>query len=170
MRVKVAERNERKTTNTPNILRSIKAVWESLTSDLDVEMLWAACCVAFFGFLRVGEMTLPSNGSYDAAVHLSLGDIAMDNPAISSSCKSVHQAVQDRPVLPGSEPISGKTRSDLCPVAAFLNYLVVRGPTPGAMFCFEDSCLLTRQCFVEAVKVYIMLEWRSQGTTATASE
>ena len=62
---------------TPNSLRRLKAVWEPSTSDLDVGMLWAA----FFGILLEGEMTVPSDDSYYAAVHLSLGDIAVDSLA-----------------------------------------------------------------------------------------
>ena len=42
-------------------------------------MLWAVCCIAFIGFLRIGEMVVPSNSAYDPSVHLSLTDIAVDN-------------------------------------------------------------------------------------------
>jgi len=41
-------------------------------------MLWVACCLAFFGFLRVGEFTIPAKGSYNKSSHLSLSDIAVD--------------------------------------------------------------------------------------------
>ena len=44
-------------------------------------MLWAACCLAFFGFLRAGEFTVPGNTGFDASTHLSWGDLAVDNPA-----------------------------------------------------------------------------------------
>ena len=35
---------------TPPLLRRIKAFWDS---DLDIAMLWAACCLAFFFFFRL---------------------------------------------------------------------------------------------------------------------
>ena len=48
-------------------------------------MVWAACCLGFFAFLRVGEFTVPDDTSYDHSVHLSFGDIALDdlkNPTV----------------------------------------------------------------------------------------
>ena len=137
---------------SPSILRKIKAVWEASASDSDIVMLWAACCVAFFGFLRVGEMTVPSNDSYDASMHLSLGDIAVDNPASSTVVRVAMKQSKTDPFRQGVCLYLGKTSTDLCPVAALLNYLVVRGSEPGALFHFKDGRLLTRQRFVEAVK------------------
>ena len=79
---------------TPCILRQIKAVWDLSASDPDVVMLWAACCLGFFGFLRSGEMTVPSDTAYDPAVHLNLNDIAVDNAASpQTSCQGMHQTV-----------------------------------------------------------------------------
>ena len=37
--------------------------------------------MALFGFLWVGELTVPSDTMYDPTVHLSQSDIAVDNPA-----------------------------------------------------------------------------------------
>ncbi len=51
------------------------------SDDPDLAMLWAACCLAFFGFIRAGELTVPSDQGYDPTIHLSLGDISVDNPA-----------------------------------------------------------------------------------------
>ena len=37
----------------------------------------------------------------------------------------------------------GKTATNLCPVAAMLNYLVVRGSQDGPLFIFKDGSFLT---------------------------
>ena len=45
----------------------------------------------------------------------------------------------------------GRTGLDLCPVAALLGYLSVRGSQPGPLFLFEDGWFLTRGHFIDAV-------------------
>ena len=39
-------------------------------------MLWAASCLAFFGFLCTGEVIVPSDTGYD---HLSYGEIRINS-------------------------------------------------------------------------------------------
>ena len=69
---------------TPDLLRKIKGVWDPRAGEADVVMLWAACCLAYFGFMRIGELIVPSDGAYDASAHLSWGDITVDDPACPS--------------------------------------------------------------------------------------
>ena len=63
----------------PETLRKMKAAWESEPPP-GAQMLWAACCLGFFCSLRSGEMTVQADGSYDPGYHLSMADIAVDNP------------------------------------------------------------------------------------------
>ena len=41
-------------------------------------MIWAACCLAFFGSLWVSEFTIPSDVQFDEEAHLCLVDISVD--------------------------------------------------------------------------------------------
>ena len=41
----------------------------------------AVACMCLFGFLRTGEVVVPSETAYDAAVHLSVGDVRVDSRA-----------------------------------------------------------------------------------------
>ena len=64
---------------TPHILQQLKVVWGKRKDTKDTCMLWAASCLCFFGFLRMGEAVVPLNSSYDPEVHLSAGDVKVDN-------------------------------------------------------------------------------------------
>ena len=48
--------------------------------------------------------------------------------------------------------VLGKTGDDLCPVAALLSYLVIRGDKPGALFQWQDGTPLSETQFMEAVR------------------
>ena len=59
---------------TPDLLRKMHAVWSQGSGTFDKVMLWAACCLGFFGFMRAGEFTTTTS---DAV--LSVGDIGVDS-------------------------------------------------------------------------------------------
>ena len=64
---------------TVQILRDLKAVWHVAPDQFNASMLWAASCMCFFGFLRTGEIVVPSDTEYDKNVHLSVEDVLVDN-------------------------------------------------------------------------------------------
>jgi len=61
------------------IMHQIYGMLSTSPNEYQPIMLWAACCTAFFGFLRVGEMTVPNQESFDNSMHLSLRDISVDS-------------------------------------------------------------------------------------------
>ena len=128
----------------PSILRNIKSVWDLKVSDLEIFMLWTACCLAYFGFLRIGEITVSSDTTYDSSVHLSRGDLAVDNTGVLSVLRVTIKQSKTDPFCRGVNLFLGKKSTDLCPVAAILNYLVLRGRAPGPLFQFKDGRYLTR--------------------------
>ena len=137
---------------TPSILLRLKAMWEKGTITDDILMIWAACALAFFGFLRIGEMTVPSINSYDPTTHLSMSDVAFDHPSNPTAMFVTIKCSKTDPFRKGITLALGRTNRPLCPVAAMAAYLHNRGMTAGPLFRFKDGEPLTRKIFVAWVK------------------
>ena len=112
-------------------------------------MLWAACCLGFFGFLRSGEFTVPEDGEFDPGKHLSFSDLAVDSlstPKVLSVC--IKQSKTD-PFRLGVTIFVGKIDAFLCPVSA---YLVLSGPWEGLLFRFQNDLPLCHSRLVVALR------------------
>lgn len=137
---------------TPAILTHIRALWLPRQYERDTIMLWAALCTAFFGFLRLGEMTAPSQTSYDPAIHLCFEDVSVDNPASPKVISlTIKQSKTDQ-LRSGSTVNLTITSNALCPVAALLAYLAIRGNMPGPLFLFADGKFLTPAALVQLMR------------------
>ena len=137
---------------TPALLSKMREVWGDSSVGTDVTMIWAACCLAFFGFLRLGELTVPSDKEYDPQTHLGLTDISFDHPTCPSRMAVVIKQSKTDPFRKGVTLSLGRTFNKLCPVAAMAAYLVKRGQRPGPLFQFQDGRFLTRQRMVDYVQ------------------
>lgn len=107
----------------------------------------AACCLAFFGFLRCGEFTVPNQTEYNQGAHLSYGDIAIDSRSNPTMVIIKIKQSKTDPFRQGVQFYLGKTDTDICPVCAILPYLAIRGPKQGPLFIMKDSSFLKRQVF-----------------------
>lgn len=137
---------------TPNILRMLRQVWELDNMAQDNIMLWAACCLCFFGFLRSGEITVPSRSAYDQEAHLSEGDVRLDAASPPQYVMVRIKASKTDPFTKGVSIFLGRTGNDLCPVAAIAAYLVSRGREPGPFFRLASGTPLSREVFVKKVR------------------
>ena len=115
-------------------------------------MLWGACGLGFFAFLRAGEFTVPSRTAYDPSVHLSVEDIAIDSRAAPSIIRLRLKQSKTDPFRQRVDIHLGKTDSDLCPVTAVLTYLAIRGSAPRPPFLFHDGTTLSRDRLVSEVR------------------
>ena len=109
---------------------------------------WRVDSMCFFGFLRAGEVVVPSAAYYDPAVHLSHGDVRAENTASPQYLEIRIKASKTDPFRKGVSIYVGRGSCDLCPVAAVLNYMVQRGSAPGSFFHFVNGNYLTRERFV----------------------
>ena len=135
----------------PSILHSIKAVWSPLAADWDFVMLWAACCMGFFGFMRAGEFTAKSGQDADLSSTLSLQDVSVDRRSNPSMVKVLRQSKTD-PLRHGVAIYLGRTGADICPDSAILAYIAVRPSSDGPLFIFKDEKPHTRERLVSAVR------------------
>lgn len=111
-------------------------------------MLWAACCVGFFGFLCSGEFT------YSAAAQHTLSplDVAVDSHS-DPSIVALHLRQSKTDIFGiGVWVHMGRVDGQICPVKALLGYLSVRGMSPGPLFRFADESPLSRARLVDAVR------------------
>ena len=137
---------------TPAILLKLKAVWTEKNADADSCMLWAAACVCFFGFFRSGEITVPSTNSYDAGVHLSMADLAVDNATTPKVLRLRLKSSKTDPFRLGVNVFMGRTGEAICPVTAMLTYLAIRGTDNGPLFRLRGGNPLTKPAFVSSVR------------------
>ena len=140
---------------TPDILTRMLALRSDSQAggnSYEWEMYWAACCVAFFGFLRAGELTVPSPQSYDATYHLNLADVSANHPDQPSVIHLRIKASKTDPLRKGVTVVLGATGKELCPVQALVSYLRVRGKTPGPVFRQRDGRPLVKGEFVRWVQ------------------
>ena len=137
---------------TFSILSGIKKVWEDAGINYDHLLMWAATTVCFFGFGHSGKITVPSTAALDPTIHLSWGNVAVDDLANSSViCFFLKQSKCDQ-FGTGVEVFIGKTGKPVCPVMAVLAYLSSRGHAPGLFFKDSHGKPLTKSVFIQDVR------------------
>lgn len=123
---------------------------------LDERMLWAAISLAFFGFLRIGEMTCPRQ--FDSSVHLTKSDISFHPNGISS--KSLHMSVKIKvsktdPFRSAVTITIGANDSVFCPVMAMKNYLSKSTSLVGPLFQYSNGTPLSRSQFTKELRLFL---------------
>ena len=138
---------------TPWILQKIKAVLLQNPHDYDNILFWAACCLGFFAFLRSGEFTVQSSHHFDATWHLTPRDVSVDNRENPSLLKIHLKGSKTDQERVGIDLYIGKTDNEICPVAAMLAYLAVRGQDDGPLFRLKNGHPLSRQHLVQVLRL-----------------
>lgn len=108
---------------TPEIFRAIKRVWQNDPDHSKTSMLWAAVCKCFFGSLRSGKVVVSADAGYDSSTHLLFGDVHLNNVTDAQFSEITIKASKTDPFRQVVKVYLGRTNTDLCPVAAVLNYM-----------------------------------------------
>ena len=136
---------------TPFIMTAIKSAVDT-RAGFNSTMLWAACCMAFFGFMRSGEFTVPTSNSYDSSRHLSVEDVAVDSHTNPTMMAVKLKISKTDPFGTGVTIYLGQTSGPICPVRAILEYLAVRPPVEGPLFITEQGAPMTKAIFIAMVR------------------
>ena len=115
-------------------------------------MIWAACCTAYFGLLRVSEFTTSSPNHFNASTDLLLSDIALDSHAEPQVIRITLKQSKTDQYRKGTHVYLGKTSHQVCPVKALTQYLTRRGSKPGPLFILPTNQSMTRVMFSTALK------------------
>jgi len=107
-------------------------------------MLYAMCSLAFFGFLRVSEFTMPGQNLYEPTLHLSLQDIIVDRRDTPHMLQVTIKQSKADPFQKGVQLYIGATDRRICPVKAMLAYLAMRGGQAGPLFITKQGRGFTR--------------------------
>ena len=135
-----------------SILRQMKEHLVTLATDHNGVMLWVAASTGFYGFLRAGELTVPSESAFDSSTHLCFSDVSVDNIFDPQIVKLRLKASKTDPFRKRVDVVLGRTHTNTCPITALLAYLAMRGSTPGCLFRFADGRLLTKQRFIKRIR------------------
>ena len=103
-------------------------------------------------FPQIGELTAPEKEEFDPKQHLTVKDIAIENLANPRTISIRIEQSKTDPFRQGVTIYLGRTDSMLCPVAALLSYLVLRGRGEGPLFKFKDGRALSRPRLVSELR------------------
>ena len=87
-------------------------------------MIWAACCTAYFAFLRCSEFTIPSQNTFNPDTHLTLKDVAVDCRASPNTITiTIKCSKTDQLRWATLYTYLGRTGESVCPAQAMVEYL-----------------------------------------------
>ena len=135
------------------ILRQFLQVPPSICTSQYVCCLFKAMCtVAFFAFLRIGEMTTSSGSSESLELHHleRLTNSSGDVVSIKIKFANFKHSYNLYPV-----PIVLTRRPKVCPVQSLLDYLALRGAADGALFQSLEGSPISRSFVTELLSLTV---------------
>ena len=141
---------------TIQVLRHLKTALDQsrALSIHDKRMLWAAFCVAFYGFLRASEFCSLYTSSFDPSLTLCHSDLTLS----SNAAHLVIKASKTDPFRNSCTVTRGSTDTSTCPVAALHKYLqLTRAHPHRPLFQFQEGSYLTRSSLTDHLRSLLQL-------------
>ena len=116
------------------------------TTNYESVMIWAAMTLAFFGFLRLGELTC--NSKFNPTIHLTKDGIAFSSGVGTGNKEFMTVYLKESKTDPfrvGHTITVGATDCPLCPVSAMKHYISRRSSSTGPLFIHASGKPLTKQ-------------------------
>ncbi len=107
------------------ILKLLWQQWATTPISYDARLLWAACCLGFFGFMRIGEFTTRSPRDTPRNI-IAIHDVDRASGYPPEYIRVHLRQSKTDPYATGVYIFLGKTGTTICPVAALLSFLTVR--------------------------------------------
>ena len=129
---------------TVQVPRALKIVLHNLPQLTyhDKRMLWATFAMAFYGFLRAGELCSKTVNSFDSATTLLWSDVTTTAAALMLHIR----ASKTDPFHHGCTITIGDTATSTFPLNAVQSYRAIHQHRPSSpALTFQDGSLLTRQ-------------------------
>lgn len=121
--------------------RIVGALCNICSNTYESKLFTAAYTLAFFAFLRVGEIVL-SKGN-DSHSILGINDVRLDNNQLTITIKSSKTDQLGK----GTTIVLNSYDSCICPVKCMLSFLQIRPKLSGPLFCHYGGKPLTRYQF-----------------------
>jgi hypothetical protein len=123
----------------------------------DETMIWAAISIAFFGFLRIGEMTC--SGPYNSSTNLCRSDVSFHNKKRGDNEVFLQlriKASKTDPFRASATITIGSNSAMYCPVRA-LQTNISRASTDyaGPLFCCSNGVPLSRSQFTKELRTLL---------------
>ena len=134
---------------TRELLQVIISTLPSIcTNSYETHLFTAAYCLAFFGFLRISELTVVRNQQSSHVLNVSDVSFQDNNQFLLLHVRFSKTDQYGH----GSRLKLGRTGASVCPVLSLLQYLHQRPAGPGPLFCHLNRAPLTRYQFTAVLK------------------
>ena len=125
-------------------------MWSKEEQAYEACLLWAACCLGFFAFLRAGEFT--STATQDTASLLTVADVTVNSRENPSFLRVFLRRSKTDPFGNGIALYVGRTYHSISPVTAVLSFMARRPHLQGPLFIHENGSPLTRSHLVKQIR------------------